>query len=94
MCVILDVCGNAFDTLYLPYRPQAKPSVEETSLASSAMSDDPWACDEATGVPPLFLSGCVGNVSLAREKWARTREWRRKFEIDQVRQDILYVYSD
>jgi predicted transcriptional regulator len=27
----------------------------------------------------------VGNVTAAREKWARVREWRRKFEIDQVR---------
>jgi hypothetical protein len=34
----------------------------------------------------------VGNVTAAREKWARVREWRRKFEIDQVGQ-YVYVYD-
>lgn len=91
MCLFYDVCDQDLCLTYVMkvltnisflFYAQAKPTVTETS---SAASNDPWVCDEASGVPPLFLSGCVGNVTAAREKWARVREWRRKFEIDQVR---------
>jgi hypothetical protein len=62
------------------------PQIKETSTeATSAVSrSDPWACDEATGVPPLFLSGCVANVAEAREKWEAARDWRQRCDIDKV----------
>lgn len=73
-------------------RPQIKePSTEATSAVSRS---DPWACDEATGVPPLFLSGGVGNVAEARQKWEGAREWRRRCNIDEVGvHTSVYWYS-
>lgn len=52
-------------------------------LTLSAPKVEPWTCAEV-GVPPLFVSGCVGNVALARQKWEQARQWRQRFDIDKV----------
>lgn len=39
-----------------------------------------------TGIPPLFVSGCVGDLREARDKWEAAKQWRHDFQIDQVRQ--------
>jgi hypothetical protein len=57
--------------------------METAAAALSAPKVEPRACAELD-VSPLFVSGCVGNVALARQKWEKARQWRQRFDIDKV----------
>lgn len=90
MCIYACVSFTLKDRfLTLPSVRLLQARVKEVSVVSAG-SDGPtqrlgaWE-PGPSGIPPLFVSGCVGDLREARDKWEAARQWRHEFQIDKVR---------